>query len=560
VPPSPPEPAERAPNPTEREVLELVARAEAHLAAERLDQAAHTAIQAAALRARLDLTLPLLARTLEAQGDGVAALDIWGQALDALPDDPAPGAEMGRLALKLGKHAVAETVLTRRLARWPGTPEAVAGLARAQMGQRAFDRAQATLTAALEADPGHAVLWSALGELLALQGRHQQAIVFFEEALRLAPDSAAGFDALADALLLGGGGDDRAADAGEAALAQGAPAELPRLAASHARRLLSMGRLAEGWNAFAQAVWPGDAAAVTVRLAAPMLSPEVAVEGRLLLMGETDVADELVLAHTLPRLVADGIAAGLVVHPSWQSLAARSFPSVMVVTRKEKVDGARRLVTAELESPHVHDGELIGAWAPLAALPARYAAAPDAFADAGPYLTPDPVRVDHWRERIAGLGPGRNVGLVWRAPGAATRPWEAPSMAQLHAALDVAGVRLIGLQAEDIQGELDWIRDRFGLPIASPPPELRIWDLDDVAALTMALDVTVGPPAAEAVVAAASGANAWLISPARDWRRLGAPAYAWLPHARVFAADGPDDWDRAMGELNAALTALAAGG
>jgi tetratricopeptide (TPR) repeat protein len=557
VPSSPTEPAAGAGPSPEEQALELAARAQAHLDGGRLDQAVHAASQGAALRVRLDVTLPMLARALEAQGDGVAALEIWSQAVDAVPDDAANSAEMGRMAVKLGKHAVAENVLARHLSRWPAEPQVVAWLAQAQTGQRAYDRAHETLKAALEADAGQPLLWRTLAELLGVQGRQAQAVVFFEEALRLDMGSVEALDGIADALLLGAGDDARALEASEAALAQATGRDRPRIMANHARRLLSAGRLDEGWEAFSQLVWPGDAAAVTVKIAAPRLSPDQAVEGRLLLMGETDVVEEVLLAQTVPRLTADGVKPILAVQPGWEALARRSFPDAAVVTMKKKVEGERRLLAAELDSPHVHGGELVGAWAPLRALPALYCARPEQMGGR-PYLTPDPLRVAHWRERLAALGPGAKAGVVWRPPGACPQPWEAPPIAALKGALEVPGVQLIGVQAQDMQGELGWIGDTYGLAIHEPPPELRLWDLDDLAAMTLALDVVVGLPDAAAIVGAACGAETWILSPPRHWMRLGTDHYPWFPKARVMAADGPGDWDRALGDLNAALGELAA--
>jgi tetratricopeptide (TPR) repeat protein len=558
VPPRPTEPAPDPPSPADDEALAMVARAQAHVQAGELDLAVHVATQAAALRARPDVTLPALARILEAQGEAIAALDAYGQALAAAPDVAEISREMGRLALRLGKHTVAENVLTLHLKRWPATPDVVADLARAQSGQKAFDRAHETLKAALEADASHPILWRTLADLLSLQGRQADAVVFYEESLRLDFDSVDALDGIADALLLSGD-EARALEASEASLAQANGRDRPRIMANHARRLLSAGRLAEGWNAFAQRVWPGEAAAVTVKLAAPGLAPDAPLEGRLLLIGEADVVDELLLAQAVPRLAADGVPVILAVQPLWQALAKRSLPDTMVVTLRDKLEGERRLLTADLDSPHVHGGELIGAWAPLRALPALYCARPEDFAGARAYLTPDPDRVAYWRERQAALGPGPKVGLVWRAPGPSPQPWEAPPLAALKAALDVPGVQLIGVQTQDVQGELVWIRETYGLSVHEPPPELRLWDLDEVAAFCAALDVVAGLPDAATVAAAACGAQTWILSPPKHWMRLGSDAYPWFPAARVMAAEGPGDWDRALGELNAALRELAAG-
>jgi tetratricopeptide (TPR) repeat protein len=557
VPPNPSDPAEASAD--EGEVLELLARAEAQLAAEQFDVAIQTARQAADLKVRLDIALPTLARIFEGQGDLIAALDAYEQAVEAAPQDPAISLAMGRLALRLGKHAVAETVLGRHVRLAAASAEAIAELARAQAGLRAFDRAQATLTGALQADPAQPVLWRTLGDLLSLQGRHGEAVVFFEESLRLDPASWAALDGVADAILLSGADDERALEASEAALEHAPPDERARLNANHARRLLAAGRLVEGWAAFAQKVWPGEASAVTVKLAAPRLDPDAPLEGRLVLIGEGDIADEVLLAQAVPSLIGAGVEPILAVDGNWAALARRSFPGALVTALREKEVRGRRWLTAELDSPHMHAGALVGAWAPLRALPGVYRASPEAFADAQPYLTPDPARVAHWRERLGALPPGPKVGLAWRAPDAAAHPWAGPPMAALAAALNVAGVTLIGVQSQDIQGELTWIRETFGLAVEELPPDLPAWNLDEVAALTAALDAVVGLPDKASIVAAACGVETWFLSPPRDWARLGAPFYPWFPKARVMAADGPDGWAGALGELNAALTALVEG-
>jgi tetratricopeptide (TPR) repeat protein len=435
----------------------------------------------------------------------------------------------------------------------------VTGLARAQIGQKAYERAHATLRAALQADPGEALLWAALAELLCAQGRHGEAVVFFEEAVRLDPASAAALDGLADALLLGGGDETRGLAAGAEALVQAEGEALPGLTANQARRLLALGQLEEGWTAFGAAMAPGPAAEVVVKIAAPRWRPREPLAGRLLLIGEADIVDEVLFSRCIPALLADGQRPILALQPNWEALARRSFPQADFVHLMERRQPGARLVTAALDSPHVHGGELVGAWTPLRALLAAYGAGPGGFASADPYLKVDGDRIAHWRERLAGVGDGLKVGVVWRAPGSSPRAWEAPPLPLLNEALSAPDLHLIGVQAEDIQGELAWIRSTYGLPIHDPPPELKLWDLDDLAALACALDVVVGLPDAAAILAAGAGARAWFLSPPRHWARLGGDAYPWFPQARVFAAAAPNDWTDALAGLQEALAELAAG-
>jgi tetratricopeptide (TPR) repeat protein len=528
------------------------------LQAGRFDEAVQVSLRAASLQVDRERTLPALARALEAQGDLTAALEVYRQAMALRSDSPAISGDMGRLALRMGKYDVAEDVLTLHIRMAPPGVEAIANLALAQAMLKAPHRANATLKAALEADPSQSLLWLTLAQVQCFDGRHAQAIVFFEEALRFDPASTRAQDGLADALLLGVGDVERALALSEAALAGAAADEVPTLTAAHARRLLAAGRLEEGWEAFAKWMEPGDAAAVEMKIAAPLWTPGMPLNGRLLLVGEEGIADMILLAQVIPSIIADGAPLIFAFGPRLESLARRSFPEATTISLLNREKAGKRQQTADLDSPHVHRGELVAAWAPLRTMMRGYRARLADFADAKPYLKVDGRRVDHWRECLAALGPGLKVGVVWRAPsGDRGKSWEAPPLLLLKEGLSVPGVHLIGVQEEELQNELGWIRDTIGLQINDPPPELRHGDLDDLAALTLAMDVVIGPPDAAACLAAACGAETWFLAPPRHWALLGAGTYPWFPKAKVISAAAPDDWSGAMAELQEALATFA---
>jgi len=540
-----------------RQVLMLTDQAEQQLEAGRVDEAVQTARRAKNLGLNQGRTWHVFARALEAQGDFAAASTAYDRALETKVPVGALSGGMARVALRLGDYAKAEGLLTAHLELAPATAEIVADLALAQTRLMAFDRAHETLKTALEAAPGEPLLWLTLAQLLCVQGRHAQAVVFFEESLRLDPGSALAQAGLADALLLGAGDVERALAVSEEALAAASPAILPAMTDAHARRLLAAGRLAEGWAAFASGVGLGAAALVEVRVAAPRWTPGAPPGGGLLLIGEDSVFDELVLAQALPDIIAGGPRLVLAIDPSWETLARRSFPSVAVAPLLSRDEGGKRLQAAGLDSPHVHGGELIGAWAPLRAMMSARRGQPADFTDTGPYLKTDLRRVRYWQGRLAALGPGPKVGVLWRSR-ADARTWEAPPLGALAAALSVPGLHLISLQQEEVVGELAWVDETFGLQIYPPPTELSREHLDDLASLAQALDVVVGPPDVATGLAAACGAETWFLSTPHHWAMLGAETFPWFPRARVIAASGPDDWSGAMTELGEALTALVA--
>jgi cytochrome c-type biogenesis protein CcmH/NrfG len=540
------------------EALALAAEAQALLAAGRVDAAVRVAHQATVLGILLEPTWRVLAEAFEARGDLPGASAAYSQAASLAPDRKALNGPMGRLALRMGEYPAAERLLTAHLQENGLSPEAIADLARAQAQQLAFDRAHELLKAALEADPGQAQLWVALGELLRFEGRDAQSVVFFQEAMRLDPHAAAAQSGLADALLASAGDLEQAVAAGEAAVATATPAELPNITAVHARRLLAAGRLAAGWTAHAKAAEPGPAALIDVRVAAPRWAPGAPSDGPLLVVGEENLIDDVLLAQVVPGLIAEGRPLILAVAPGWQALARRSFPQASVVPLLARSRGARRQLAADLDAPHLHDGRLLAAWRPLRDIVADRRAQLTDFAPAGPYLTPDPDRIRHWRDWLSGLGPGLRIGVRWRQPLLdVARPCEIPTLPDLQDPLSVPGLRLISLQGGEIQDEAAWIREALGLTVHEPP-ELDHGDLDDLAALACALDVVVGSPGAVTYAAAACGATVWFLSPPGRWAMLGEEAYPWFPEARVIFGDVAD-WGDAMHELGQSLYELAGG-
>ena len=538
-----------------RQVRTLTDQAEQLLVAGQVAEALQTVRRAQTLGLNEGRTWHVLARALAAEGDYAAALAAYNQALETGVMIVEVSAGMARVLLRLGDHAKAEGLLTIHLQSAPPTADAVADLAQAQTWQGAFDRAHETLKTALETNPGEPLLWFTLAQLLSVQGRHAHAVVFFEECLRLDPNAALAQAGLAQALLVGAGDVDRALALSAAALAAATPAILPAMTDAHARRLLAAGQLQAGWEVFAAGVEPGPAALLQVKAAAPLLSDGAPLDGQLLLIGEDSVADELLLAHVVPSLVAEGPPLVLAVHESWATLARRSFPRVAVVPLFSRDQAGRRLQAAGLDSPGVHGGQPVAAWTPLRSTLAAHRGTPADFGSGGPYLKTDLGRVRYWRERVDLLGPGPKVGVLWRGRDD-LRAWETPPLAALAEPLSVQGVHFISLQHEEVEGELDWIEETFGPTIYPPPTDLSRESLDEFAAFARALDVVIGPPDTATYLAAACGAETWFLSTPNHWGKLGAEVYPWFPQARVITAAAPDDWTEAMAELGEALGVL----
>jgi hypothetical protein len=146
------------------------------------------------------------------------------------------------------------------------------------------------------------------------------------------------------------------------------------------------------------------------------------------------------------------------------------------------------------------------------------------------------------------------VGVVWKSLVKATNrsrhfaPFEA-----WEPILRTPGIRFVNLQYGDSSEEISHARDVFGVELWTPPGIDLKNDLDDLAALTAALDLVIGPANATTNIAAAVGAQTWLISTPGAWPRLGTEGYPWYPQMRVFIPPAYNDWAPAMTKIAAAL-------
>jgi hypothetical protein len=120
--------------------------------------------------------------------------------------------------------------------------------------------------------------------------------------------------------------------------------------------------------------------------------------------------------------------------------------------------------------------------------------------------------------------------------------------------LTTPGLSLINLQYGDCGAELAAARDA-GIEIWTPPGIDLKQDLDEVSALTCAIDLTIGFANATTNLAAAAGAPVWLVSTPGAWPRLGTERYPWYPQARVFLPSGFGEWDSVMQDVATALQA-----
>jgi Tfp pilus assembly protein PilF len=519
-------------------------------------RASELAVQALQVDERNGHGWHVLAIAREQCGDFKSSIAAYESALALLPDHADVANDLGRLAFRMGLTALAVQLFKAYLEKRPDCPQGANNLACALRDLHDYQGAIDVLTPVIQANPDVAMLWNTLATVLIARGDTASAMPFLEEALRLEPEFAKARYTRSSARLEFGDLAGALADVDQAIEQVELENERSMMRFARSQILLVGGRVAEGWEAYESRFDDQFASALHMVVDRPRWMPESDLGGRsMLLIGEQGLGDEVMFANYLPDLLealGPNGRLSVALEARLIPLFQRSFPGVAFSAHASfKLDGHHLRTT-----PGVDLAE-IDLWAPLASPLRRFRPTVASFPDRRSFMTPDPTRVAHWRAILAAL-PGRKVGILWKSlklDGARLR--EFSPFERWRGVLATPGVTFVNLQYGDCEAEIEQAREMFGVNIWRPPGIDLKMDLDDLAALCVALDLVLGPANATSNIAGACGATVWLISTPVAWPRLGTDRYPWYPATRVFSTKAFGQWDGVMDEIAGALGELA---
>ncbi|MBZ8142244.1 glycosyltransferase [Rubrivivax gelatinosus] len=439
----------------------------------------------------------------------------------------------GTRLLEAGDAAGAEPLLRAAIAAAPALTEAQANLALALERQGRVDEALAAYRDALALAPEAGAIWSLYGTLLLTSRRRLEAEAALARAVELDPQSPAawthfgllyaltGHEIVAErchrhALLLAPGHD-------------GAAFNLATL-------LLRQGRWDEAWPLFERRDWY---AALEDLLPAPRWRGEP-LAGRSLLLGvEAGLGDMIQFARYAAVLKAQGAArVGVLAYPALERLFAG-------------LDGLDVVVPLAAD---VAPGDW-DFWVPPLSLPGLLGTRVDTVPAALPYLQAEPERIAHWAAVLGAAGGRYRIGLAWRGNPRFENDAERSlaSLAELAPLATLPGVTLISLQKGAGEDEA------AAPPFALVNPMAGVADLADTAAIVSQLDLVVSVDTAVVHLAGALGRPCALLLPdfGCDWRWLaGRDDTPWYPQTmRLFRRPPGGRWADAVGALHASLAA-----
>ena len=540
-------------------VQPMLEKAVAALRVEDHRTAADWATQALQRDERCGMAWYCLAIARERAGDFKSSIQCYEAALQLAPEHDEIASNLARLAYRMGMKDIAEQLLIGYLVKHPHAAEASNNLACVLRDGHRYGEAIEVLRPVIEANPHNPLLWNTLGTVLTDQGDFESALPFFDEALRLDETFVKARYNRSTAKLQLGDPDAALIDCEEALKGQMADHERTMMELARSTMLIARGQLEQGWPAYEARLSHHYRDATLFHIDRPRWTPGDALAGKsLLLVGEQGLGDEVLFANILPEAVEAVGRSGkvvLAVEKRLVPLFDRAYPEIEVGPHVT-FDVEARTVRV---TPFVGDMGRIDLWAPIASLLPRLRPTVGSFPDRRAYLAADPARIAHWKGVLETQAPpGLKVGILWKSlklEGARLRyfsPFEA-----WEPVLSTPGVTFIDLQYGDTAAETAYARERFGVELWRPPGLDLKDDLDEVAALSCALDLLLGPANATSNIAAACGADVWLISTQGAWPKLGTDRYPWYPAMRVFTPPGSRRWDAVMDEIAGELAALA---
>jgi tetratricopeptide (TPR) repeat protein len=433
---------------------------------------------------------------LTAQDRAEEAVASCRQALALLPAYAEAHNNLGNALRRLEQFAEAEACYREALRLKPNFLDARHNLGVALAAQDRLEEAVTNYEAVLRCRPDHVEAWNNLGSSLQELGKLDEAVTAYRQATGLRPDYAGAHANLSLALLLQGN------------FAEGWP-ELEW-------------RLRRWARSFSRPQWDGS----------PL--PDRTI---LLYYRELGLGDTFQFIRYAP-MVKQRVGRVVIESPPGLGAILSTCPGVDQVVEEGSEPPPYDVYAPQLRLPILFDTTLSN-------VPVNV-----------PYLFADPVLVERWRQRLAGVA-GFKIGIAWEAnrqhPG--SRPRCIP-LRQFAPLARLPGVRLISLQKGGGLDQLAAVAAEFPVTAFGDEVDQAAGAFMDTAAILQNLHLVISADTSVVHLAGALGVRTWVPLPlAPDWRwLLRREDTPWYPTLRLFRQSVRGQWEDVFERLVAELS------
>ena len=467
---------------------------------------------------------------LKEKGETVAAIESYEHAIMIKPDYAQAYYNMSNALKSKGDLDAAIESYKQAITIKPNYAEAYYNMGLSLQDKGDLDAAIESYKLAIQIKPDYAEAYINMGLVLQNKGDLDESIESYKEAIKIKPNYADAHSNMGVALKEKGE-TDAAIESYEYAIMIKPDYAQAHLNLSFA--LLNSGRLKEGLDArewrwktaklvssqrhFLQPLWDGKTSLL---------------DKKILVWREQGVGDTLVWSSRLSLLASQAGHCILECEEKLIPLLSRSFPNVEV-----KPEDRNRDTERDDFDFHLPIGSLYRHFITEITQNPR----PDAF------LIPDPVRIKFWKDRLSSLGSGPWVGISWKSSSMGGQRWKNfSSISEWSSLLKLPNIAFINLQYADAVDGLLQIQNEFGVKVHNFDDLDQYNDLDDVAALSAALDCVVSFGTSVDMITAGVGTSTKCVLRASsdDNNILGRPVG---PLVDIFERNTWEPWSNVLG-------------
>lgn len=298
----------------------------------------------------------------------------------------------------------------------------------------------------------------------------------------------------------------------------------------------------EGWPAFVQRLAQAAVDTHYEHFDIPRWDGGSVAGKKVLVWTDQGLGDEIMTASMLPDLIAEAGSVMFLCSQKSSSLMARSFPSAVVTSRPHAV-------AVDLFRPERLRTELLPLLLRSAAfdiqlsqsdLGQMYRADASAFEGKGDFLVADINKTIDYREELQADYPGtRLVGISWHSKkNFRIGEFKSIPIEELYPILQTPGVTFVNLQYGDCKEAIAKVKADIGVEIANPRLMDPLLGIDDLASLIDALNLVITVSNTTAHVAGGLGKETWVLTPQGPgrlwyWGRDRGQSL-WYPSATLF--------------------------
>ncbi|MGD9639137.1 MAG: tetratricopeptide repeat protein [Alphaproteobacteria bacterium] len=232
----------------------------------------------------------------------------------------------------------------------------------------------------------------------------------------------------------------------------------------------------------------------------PQWNGEDISDKKLLVWREQGIGDEIYFAVYYNEAIKAAKACILEVEPRLVSLFKRSFPEAAVMA--QPLDLSKDIYRRDFD---IH--------CPAASIRYIHYKKFNRLNNYEPYLIPDEVEKQNWKEKLESISSKPKVGICWRS--GLLKSYRSVLYGTIEDYAELFkndNVDFVNLQYDDCQEELDLIKDKYGVTIYNPEGINQKNEIDRVASLMSNLDLVISAQTAVDSIANGLGIPTWSVT------------------------------------------------